>query len=75
VAQAGVSEVHDLHIWPMGTTDVAMTAHLVMPAGHPGDMALFRMERGLEERFRINHATLQIELGAMDCPLAPEERV
>jgi hypothetical protein len=38
-------------------------------------MALFRMERGLEERFRINHATLQIELGAMDCPLAPEERV
>jgi cobalt-zinc-cadmium efflux system protein len=36
----GVAAVHDLHIWPMGTTDTALTAHLVMPAGHPGDAAL-----------------------------------
>jgi cobalt-zinc-cadmium efflux system protein len=73
--QAGVTEVHDLHVWPMGTTDVAMTAHLVMPGGHPGDRALFHIEHDLEARFGIGHATLQIETGAMDCPLAPEERV
>ena len=73
--QAGVSEVHDLHIWPMGTAETAMTAHLVMPDGHPGDRVLFDIQNGLEERFRIGHATLQIETGAMDCPLAPAERV
>ena len=74
-AEGGVTGVHDLHIWSMSTTEVALTAHLVMPGGHPGDAALFRIERELDERFGIGHATLQIEVGAVDCPLAPEERV
>jgi len=39
-ARDGVRSVHDLHIWPISTTDVAMTAHLVMPGGHPGDAFL-----------------------------------
>ena len=60
---AGVREVHDLHIWAMSTTGVAMSAHLVMPAGHPGDRFLQTIRNELEQRFRINHATVQIEMG------------
>jgi cobalt-zinc-cadmium efflux system protein len=58
----GVASVHDLHIWSMGTTDIALTAHLVMPAGHPGDHFLVTAGEELEHRFRIGHATLQIEV-------------
>lgn len=59
----GVSEIHDLHIWGMSTTENAMTAHLVMPAGHPGDTFLTETARGLERKFRIHHTTIQIEIG------------
>lgn len=62
-ALPGVSRVHDLHIWPMSTTQVALTAHLVMPGGHPGDAFLREAEHQLEHDFGIGHATLQIELG------------
>jgi cobalt-zinc-cadmium efflux system protein len=58
----GVTSIHDLHIWPMGTTEVALTAHLVMPTGHPGDGFLITACAELEHRFRIGHATLQIEV-------------
>ncbi len=59
--QAGVAMVHDLHIWPMSTTETAMTAHLVMPAGSDGDMFLRRLAHDLEHRFAIHHMTVQIE--------------
>jgi len=59
----GVKEVHDLHIWAMSTTGVAMSAHLLMPSGHPGDGFLHRITHELEHRFHIGHATLQIEIG------------
>ncbi len=74
-AQPGVVTVHDLHIWPMGTTETALTAHLVMPAGHPGDEALAALAAALEARFEISHSTIQVETGATDCVLAPLERV
>ena len=57
----GVQAVHDLHIWPMSTTETAMTAHLVMPGGHPGDGFLTALSHALEHDFGICHATVQIE--------------
>ncbi|MDH4745409.1 cation diffusion facilitator family transporter [Sphingomonas sp. CBMAI 2297] len=59
----GVSRVHDLHIWPMSTTEAALTAHLVMPEGHPGDAFLIALQHRLAHDFRIDHTTVQIELG------------
>ena len=70
---AGVSEVHDLHIWGMSTTENAMTAHLVCPSGHPGDEFLQLAAHEIERKFSIHHVTLQVELGDTDrpCALAP----
>ena len=57
----GVAAVHDLHIWATSTSANAMTVHLVMPSGHPGDAFLHRVADTIEERFRIGHVTTQIE--------------
>lgn len=68
----GVNDLHDLHVWPLGTADVALTCHLVMPAGHPGDAFLIETARQLRARFGIGHPTLQIEVDpATVCQLAP----
>jgi cobalt-zinc-cadmium efflux system protein len=77
VASPGVAAIHDLHIWGMSTTETALTCHLVMPGGHPGDAALGHLAHELEQRFGIHHATLQIELGdsAEACLLTPEHVV
>jgi cobalt-zinc-cadmium efflux system protein len=77
LAVPGVTALHDLHIWGMSTTETALTCHLVMPQGHPGDAALSRIAHDLEHRFRIHHTTLQIELGdsAEACALTPEHIV
>jgi cobalt-zinc-cadmium efflux system protein len=61
--QAGVREVHDLHIWAMSTTENALTVHLVMPGGHPGDAFLDQVSEELDRRFHLGHATLQVETG------------
>ena len=60
----GVSGVHDLHIWPMSTTQTALTAHLVMPGGHPGDQMLREAADELKHHYRIGHVTLQVETEA-----------
>lgn len=57
----GVKEVHDLHIWPLSTTETALTVHLVMPGGNPGDTFLREIADTLEHRHRIGHTTVQIE--------------
>jgi cobalt-zinc-cadmium efflux system protein len=64
--QAGVAEVHDLHIWAMSTTETALTAHLVMPAGYPGDASIDALAARLREDFSIHHCTLQVEEGTTD---------
>lgn len=65
----GVTAVHDFHIWGMSTTESALTAHLIMPQGNPGDPFLRQIADELEHRFGIHHATIQIEQDAADCRL------
>ena len=59
-ALPGVSRVHDLHIWAMGTSHVALTAQLVMPDGHAGDAFLKDATQRMHDRFEITHVTLQV---------------
>jgi len=62
----GVSDVHDLHIWGMSTTETALTVHLVMPQGYPGDSVIDQVSRTLSQRFAVHHSTLQVELGTTE---------
>jgi cobalt-zinc-cadmium efflux system protein len=73
--QPGVSDIHDLHIWPMSTTEIALTAHLVMQNGNASDEFLFELAKELREHHGIAHATLQVERGEISCPLAPANTV
>jgi cobalt-zinc-cadmium efflux system protein len=66
-ARPGVRAVHDLHIWPMSTTETALTAHLVIPAGHPGDAFIHALAHELEHDFGVHHTTFQIETEGHDC--------
>jgi cobalt-zinc-cadmium efflux system protein len=72
----GVCAIHDLHIWPMSTTETALTCHMVMLDGHPGDEALHKIADELCERFKIPHTTIQVEItDDADCALAKEHAV
>jgi len=73
----GVTAVHDLHIWGMSTTHVALTAHIVKPAIDNEDALLAAACRGLHDRFGIEHATLQVERNetAANCGQVPPEVV
>jgi cobalt-zinc-cadmium efflux system protein len=73
----GVTEVHDLHIWAMSTTETALTAHLVRPGATLDDALLAEACGQLTKRFAIQHATLQVEAGdtAHPCHLASAEVV
>jgi cobalt-zinc-cadmium efflux system protein len=59
----GVTRAHHVHVWAMSTNEVALTAHLVMPKGHPGNAFFAQAAHDLHERFGIDHPTLQIETG------------
>jgi cobalt-zinc-cadmium efflux system protein len=67
----GVEDIHDLHVWPMSTTETALTAHLVVPAGYPGDQFVADIAESLRKAFAIDHATIQIEVDdGVPCALA-----
>ena len=65
-ALPGVTDVHDLHVWALSTTGNALSAHLVMPAGHPGDETVDAIVLTLRETFAMQHATLQVDLGTTE---------
>ncbi len=69
----GISDVHDLHIWGMSTTETALTVHLVKPDGRIDDVFLAEVEHTLHDRFGIMHPTIQLEQGEAEhsCNLAP----
>ena len=74
-ALPGVDRVHDLHVWATGTSDVVLTAHLVMPEGHPDDAFFRAATDALRDRFRIGHVTLQVvrEPVMAACDAAPAD--
>ncbi|WP_439368446.1 cation diffusion facilitator family transporter [Bradyrhizobium sp. PMVTL-01] len=75
LARPGVSAIHDLHVWPISTTETALTCHLVMPAGS-GDAFLMETAQMLKTSFRIGHTTLQVETHPDNgCALAPDDVV
>ncbi len=74
--QPGVAGIHDLHIWPMSTTEIALTCHLIMPEGHPGDRFIHHVAEELASKFKISHPTMQIEVDRhAACALAPDSVV
>ena len=75
-AQPGVASLHDLHIWAISTTDVAMTVHLVMPAGYPQDEFLMHIGDVMKDRFGIGHFSVQVETNPLThCAMAPDDIV
>ncbi len=70
-----VTAVHDLHIWPMSTTETALTAHLVRDVDRCDSSVLEQCCKELHDKFEIQHATIQFETEDHNCGLAPESRV
>jgi cobalt-zinc-cadmium efflux system protein len=74
--QPGVSAIHDLHVWPISTTETALSCHCRMPGGHPGDQFLVKLAYELREHFGIGHATIQVEVDErVFCVLEPDHTV
>jgi cobalt-zinc-cadmium efflux system protein len=72
LARPGVTQVHDLHIWPLSTRDTALTAHLVRPGSENGNLFLRDLQHDLQHEFNISHSTVQLEdelphMGAHGC--------
>lgn len=61
----GVTEVHDLHVWGLSTTEVALTAHLIVPSRYLEDNELLLLAQSLQKEFGIGHVTIQVERGTM----------
>ncbi len=55
-----VTQVADLHVWAIGTSQIAMTAHLVMPTAYPNDAFFHDATNQLHQHFEITHITLQV---------------
>ncbi len=70
--QSGVNAIHDLHIWSMSTTYIALTCHCLTTGGHPGDEFLAQLAHELQGRFGMGHVTIPVEVHEVfDCVLEP----
>ncbi len=71
-----VVQVHHLHVWALSTTETALTVHLVTPDEHLDNAFLQQVQKGLHDRFDIEHATLQVEQQshAEECPLTEHDQ-
>ena len=69
----GVTEVHDLHVWAMSTTEIALTAHLVIPDNGNDDQLLRTTAAELHHDFSISHTTIQIERSVTDVDCGQSE--
>ena len=68
--------MHDLHVWPLSTTETALTVNLLMPDGYSGDAYTAQLARALKDKFGIDHATVQIETDpGTKCALEPADVV
>lgn len=75
-SKSGVQTVRDLHVWPLSTTETALTAHLLIPGGYPGDGYTVALAAELKERFGVDHVTVQIETDpSTPCSLESEDVV
>ena len=74
---SGVTDIHDLHIWGLSTTETALTVHLVMPGGHPGDAFMDNIVQTLNDQYSVHHSTLQVEQGTTNhtCSLTVTQAV
>lgn len=70
-----VTAIHDLHVWPMSTTETALTVHLLVPAGYPGDAFTAQIAAALKTKFGIDHATIQIETDSDTVCMLESDRV
>jgi len=66
LTQKGVKSIHDLHIWAISTSQVALSVHLFMPE-RTNDNFIHELQNDLEHKFGINHVTVQIENNEIDC--------
>ena len=58
----GVSALHCLHVWTIGSSEVSLSSHLVVDADRDTDVLLRDVRDRLAERFEIEHTTIQIEV-------------
>ncbi|MGM0613200.1 MAG: cation diffusion facilitator family transporter [Bacteroidota bacterium] len=65
LSKEGVTDVHDLHVWAMSTTQIALTVHLVMPEGN-SDKFIAELQQELQKKFGIGHSTFQVEKEKVD---------
>jgi cobalt-zinc-cadmium efflux system protein len=70
---SGVVKVHDLHIWGLSTKEIALTVHLVMPDKILSDAEYGEINEVLKKKFRVDHATIQVEKGNAEFPCVRSE--
>jgi cobalt-zinc-cadmium efflux system protein len=75
LAVSGVTALHDLHIWGMSTTEVALTAHLVKPETGDEERLLATLHHDLDARFGIHHSTIQLERPGASYPCRQDLKV